>query len=213
MSQGKPLSIATLQRAASATFGAVVIMALALPSSAAAASWRNHAPPFKFEFGNDFDSHQQTKEAPEGELSGFFYIKYTGQVTTEGLRVAQHVDCNAEPGCTAGWKLSGRSASAKYLNHADGDHPVFLIGREAIPQPGAYTHFHWRGAHPTKDDRHRSGFLLELQAIDTFCFVHHGDVSGKSGSCADFGGLKVKPGLDVSTHTNIVTSVEEPSTH
>ena len=129
--------------------------------------------------------------------------------------MARHVDCNAEQGCTAGWKLRGRSASAQYLYQA-GDHPVWLIKRSAIPQPGSYTHFHWTGSEslPNEpEDVERPGFLLELQAIDTFCFVHHGATSDQSGTCANFGGLKVVPGLDVSTHTNIVTSVEAPSNH
>lgn len=183
-------------------------LAAMLPLAADAAGWRNHAQPYTFLFGNHFDTHQQTFLQKNGNLMGFFYIKFTGAVTTEGLRVARHVDCGAEPGCTAGWQLNGRPAMAKFLYHAMPDHPVWLVARHMIPQPGAYTHFHWLGAHPVPpDDVMRDGYLLELRALDTFCFVH-GDPAAESGNCADFGGLRVVPGIDTSTHTNIVTSVE-----
>jgi len=177
-----------------------------LPLAATAASWRDHAQPYTFLFDNHIDGHQQTKLKKKGELSGFFYVKFTPYVTDDGLRVAQHVDCTKEAGCTAGWKLSGRAASAKFLYHAMHDHPVWRIDRSSIPQPGAYTHFHWLGGdHPEPDEEPRDGYLLELQAIDTFCFVH-GELSTTTGTCADFGGLPVSPGIDTSTHTNIVTS-------
>ncbi len=205
-------SLLTLSRALLAT-----IAAAAIPLAATAASWRDHARPFDFKFGNHIDSHQQTMKRPNGELFGFLYIKYTGAVTTDGLRVARHVDCGMTVGCTAGWQLRGLAAEAKLLYHPDHDHPVWLIDRRSIPQPGAYTHFHWAGTHPAEGAHEvTKGYLLELKAIDTFCFVH-GDSDEEmrmpADSCSDIGGLRVAPGIDTSTHTNIVTSEPNGSEH
>ncbi|HEU0204692.1 MAG TPA: hypothetical protein VFR86_30130, partial [Burkholderiaceae bacterium] len=33
--------------------------------------WRNHAPPFTFLFGNEIDTHQQTRQTRDGGLFGF----------------------------------------------------------------------------------------------------------------------------------------------
>ena len=200
---------AVRRRTVSRSLIAAALAAALLPLAAGAASWRDHAAPYIFEFGNDIDTHQQTFLQKKGELVGFFYVKFTGDVTTDGLRVARHVNCSMEgAGCTAGWQLRGREATAKLLYHAMPDHPVFHVERRAIPQPGAYTHFHWLGGEHPMPGMESEGYLLELKAIDTFCFVHD-DMGMQAGSCADIGGLPVAPGIDTSTHTNIVTSVEE----
>ena len=48
---------------------AMPAMVLSLVTSAAvAAEWRNHAAPFNFLFGNEIDSHQQTRQARDGSL-------------------------------------------------------------------------------------------------------------------------------------------------
>jgi hypothetical protein len=191
---------------------AAALAAALLPLAANAASWRDHATPYTFKFGNDIDTHQQTFLQNKGELVGFFYVKFTGDVTTDGLRVARHVNCNTEgAGCTAAWQLRGRPAMATFLYHTMPDLPVFHIPRQLIPQPGAYTHFHWRGSEHPMPGVESEGYLLELKAIDTFCFVHH-DMAMPAGSCTDIGGLPVAPGIDTSTHTNIVTSVENNGT-
>ena len=180
-------------------------VAAALPLAAAAAGWRDHKQPYTFLFGNHIDTHQQTFLKPKGELFGFLYIRFTGGITSDGVRVAEHVDCGAQSGCVAGWLIGGRPATATFLYHVMPDHPVWQIERRLIPQPGAYTHFHWLGAeHPATGDV-RDGYLLELKAIDSFCFVHH-DPGTATGTCADIGGLPVAPGIDTSTHTNIVGS-------
>lgn len=201
-----PLLRKRITSLASRALLAVVAAAALLPLAATAASWRDHAQPYVFLFENDIDTHQQTFLQNRNELFGFFYVKFTGAVTSDGLRVARHVNCGSEPGCTAGWQLTGRAATATFLYHAMPDHPVWLIERKMIPQPGYYTHFHWRGAHPTTAGEERKGFLLALLALDTFCFVHD-DTTPGNGNCTDIGGLKVVPGIDTSTHTNIVTSV------
>lgn len=207
MSKETTSSPSTWKRVTSASLIATVVIAL-LPLAAAAASWRDHAQPYVFRFGNHIDTHQQTFVKQNGELFGFFYVKFTGAVTVDGLRVARHVDCGAEPGCTAGWQLKGRQASATFLYHVEPDHPVWLVDRRSIPQPGSYTHFHWTDSeHPSGDSQ--GGYLLELQAIDTFCFVHEG-ATPAAGTCAQIGGVSVVPGLDTATHTNIVSSHAPP---
>ena len=85
--------------------------------------------------------------------------------------------------------------------------PKRLSDRRDIPQPGAYAHFHWLGATPmtmAKGDV-EDGYLLELQAVASFCFVHHGG-GGATGTCDDRGGIAVRPGIDIATHVNIVGS-------
>ena len=122
--------------------------ALCLSTGAFAADfypWRNHEAPFDFVFGNDIDTHQQTRQARDGSLFGFFYVAFTGVVTKDRYPVATHVDCNSNPGCTVGWTLSGKPMSATFLYQVMHDHPVFLVSRQDIPQPGAHSHFHWLG--------------------------------------------------------------------
>lgn len=45
-------------------------------ASAAGYPWKNHAAPYDFLFGNDIDTHQQTRLQQDGSLSGYFYIRY-----------------------------------------------------------------------------------------------------------------------------------------
>jgi hypothetical protein len=180
---------------------------LAASGTAAALSihpWRDHAPPFDFLFGNEFDSHQETRESRGGGLSGFFYVSFTGVTTTDGYRVATHVDCDAGAHCTVGWLLKGRPTEATLVSHDQGSHPLFSLPRADIPQPGAYSHFHWLGDMPMVDQR-VEGYLLELISVDRFCFMHHGAAAAQSTqTCRDNGGIPVTPGLDVATHLNIV---------
>jgi hypothetical protein len=171
--------------------------------------WKNHAAPYTFLFGNDIDTHQQTQQLPNGRLSGFFYIQFTGIVTEDGYRVATHVDCDTTPSCTVGWILSGQPRMAAFLYQVDNDHPVFLVNRLDIPEPGAYAHFHWldfAGIMPPVGVS-VPGYLLQLLAVDTFCFIHDGaNTARKSRTCRDNGGVAVHPGIDIATHLNIVTS-------
>lgn len=180
----------------------------ALAPSAGAAdqlSWRNHAAPFTFLFGNEFDTHQQTRLTSDGVLSGFLYITYTGVVTRDGYRVATHADCSATP-CSIGWSLDGEPASAKFLYQIEPDHPVFQVKRADIPQPGAHGHFHWLGAFPSPGQI-RAGYLLELSALSTFCFIHHMASDATSDrTCRENGGVAIVPGIDIASHLNIVTS-------
>ncbi len=173
--------------------------------------WNSHATPYTFLFQNDIDTHQQTKQLPNGSLSGFFYISFTGVVTKDGYRVATHVDCNATSSCTVGWILSGQPRTAAFLYQVDDDHPVFLVNRLDIPEPGAYAHFHWldyAGSLPPANIN-VPGYLLQLSAVDSFCFIHdvaQADSATNSKTCRDNGGIAVNLGIDIATHLNIVTS-------
>ena len=188
---------------------ATTILFLAGADMAAATDlypWRNHAAPFNFLFGNEIDTHQQTRQTQDRNLFGFFYIQFTGVVTKDRFRVATHVDCNATPDCTVGWTLNGRQVSATFLYQVEHDHPVFLLTRADVPQPGAFSHFHWLGSMPGPG-MNADGYLLQLTAVDKFCFIHHGAESATSAlSCRGNGGVNVDPGTDIATHLNIVTS-------
>ena len=187
----------------------LVAMVLSLVTSAAVAAdlypWRNHAAPFSFLFSNEIDSHQQTRQARDGSLFGFFYVRFTGVVTRDKYQVATHVDCNAFPDCTVGWTLDGKSATGTYLYQIAQDHPVFLVVRPDIPQPGAHAHFHWLGR--LVFGQVVAGYLLQLTAVDRFCFIHHGaEGATPDRTCRENSGINVDPGLDIATHLNIVAS-------
>ena len=187
----------------------LAVLALSILTNAAAAAdlypWLDHAAPFKFLFGNDIDTHQQTRQSRNGSLFGFFYVRFTGVVTRDKYEVATHVDCNTVPDCTVGWTLTGKSAQGTYLYQIGEDHPVFLVARPDIPQPGAYAHFHWLGG--LLFGQAVPGYLLQLTAVDRFCFIHHGASDATPArTCRDNGGVNVDPGIDIATHLNIVTS-------
>ena len=188
------------------------ILAAAGSVSAAGVPWTNHARPFSFTFGNDIDTHQQTRKSRNGDLFGFFYIVFTGDTTADGFPVASHGDCNVVRDCKVGWIINGKTGAGTFLYHVEGDHPVWLVNRSSIPQPGAFAHFHWLGSeHPEAGDPPQAGYFLQLFAVDTFCFIHEGGAPIGSGTCEDVGGVAVTPGLDIATHVNIVTSVPSNS--
>ncbi len=194
----------------------MTILASTLVSTSAWAgggTWRDHAPPLTFLFGNHIDSHQQARLTRQGDLRGFFYVTYTGEVTPEGYPVARHCDEGTPPkDCVVGWILRGKPGQATFL-YQNMDHPVWLVDRSDIPQPGAYAHFHWitdqsTDPRPVADTRCNvamamdlapgavcPGYYLELLAIDAFALEHEG------------ARILVDPGLDIATHVNIVTSV------
>lgn len=184
----------------------LAIIALAVSGNALAAGypWRNHAAPYDFLFGNEIDTHQQAVEMADGSLAGFLYVHYTGESTTDGLPIAQHADCSIET-CDVGWMLDGLPTSATFLYQVDEDHPVWLVDRADIPQPGAYAHFHWLDAAPQATGDAKAGYLIELRAVARFCFVHH-DAGTVGMSCRERGGVVVVPGVDIATHLNIVAS-------
>ena len=187
---------------------AILALSVSAPGVTVAADlypWRDHAAPFGFRFGNDIDTHQQTRKSRDGSLFGFFYIRFTGIVTRDRYGVATHVDCSATPDCTVGWTLNGKPVTATFLYQVPPDHPVFLVVRPDIPQPGAFAHFHWLGNLPSTGST--NGYLLQLTAVDRFCFIHDGAENATSSrTCRENGGVNVDPGIDIATHVNIVTS-------
>jgi hypothetical protein len=183
------------------------IAALAMIGDAVAAGhlWRNHAAPYDFLFENEIDTHQQTRAKADGVLVGFLYVHYTGERATDGLPIAQHADC-ARTTCDVGWTVDGLPASATFLYQVADDHPVWLVERADIPQPGAYSHFHWLGSAPLASGDTKFGYFFELRAIARFCFLHHDMGPAGDGSCGARGGVAVIPGIDIATHLNIVAS-------
>jgi hypothetical protein len=165
--------------------------------------WNNHASPLGFVFGNDIDMHQQSRATSGGNLAGFLYVQFTGTVTSDGYRVATHGDCRSSR-CTVGWTFSGKALEAKLVAEPMHDHPLFFIARSDIPEPGAFSHFHWLGEMPAMGAS-ASGYALQLVAVDRFCFLHHDASAAVSGkSCRDNQGVKVEFGIDVASHLNIV---------
>lgn len=161
--------------------------------------WTNHGFPFTFVFGNHIDSHQQTLLLPNGDLLGFLYITYTGEVTPTGLPVAKHPDSMTPAGeRVVGWVLRGKPGHATFVHHMM-DHPLWLVAQRAdIPQPGGYSHMHWLGlpamAGMLVEGDSFDGYFLELTAVRTFAFEHGGEK------------IPVYPGLDLRTHLNVVSS-------
>jgi hypothetical protein len=200
-------------------FAFLFALALAAPVAAEPGpAWKSHEKPWLFLFGNHLDTHQQSKLKKDGGLEGYLYVRHTGAVSDDGYRVATHVDCDAvgdgkKDGCVAGWKFEGRPGAAHFLYHAPMDHPFWHVPRSGIPQPGAHGHFHWTGTPPTAealpdgkpDDYAWQGFFLQLEALDTFCFVHHAHAAG--GTCSAQGGVIVTKGLDLATHLNLVPAM------
>jgi hypothetical protein len=170
--------------------------------------WRRHQQPFSFVFHNEIDGHQQTRQEVDGSLNGYLYIRYTGVVTKDNYPVATHADCNsADANCSVGWTIKGKPSSAILVRQPMHDHAVFLIARPDIPQPGSYAHFHWTGMSMPMPYLSVDGFLLELTAVNGFCFIHHGSEGASNAkSCRENEGVKVGRGLDVATHLNIVTN-------
>jgi hypothetical protein len=169
--------------------------------------WHNHDAPFSFVFGNEIDTHQQTRQTRDGNLFGFFYVRFTGAQTKDRYPVATHVDCNTSPDCTVGWALNGKAISATFLYQTMSEHPVFLAKRADITQPGSPSHFHWLGAVMPMPRQTINGFLLQLTAVDRFCFIHHGaEAADAAATCRQNRGVNVDPGVDIATHLNIVAS-------
>jgi hypothetical protein len=155
-------------------FAIVLGCVSAVPATAISGgfTWRDHAFPFDFLFGNHIDTHQQSRLREDGSLQGLFYVVQLDEdgdgvpdITDAGDPIMRHCT-RAEhyPNCQAGWVLTAvpcipeiNGCSAMFLYHRH-DHPVWLVGprvremdgevflggsRDQIPQPGYATHFHW----------------------------------------------------------------------
>jgi hypothetical protein len=180
----------------------------------------DHVLPFSFLFGTHIDSHQQSQLLHNGDIYGFLYITYTGEVTPEGYPVARHCgDDTPANACVIGWFLNGKPGKATFLYH-NMDHPVWLVdSRNDIPQPGSHAFFHWitdqsTDPRPVTDARCNAamppelepgavcpGYFIELRALKRFAFEHGGER------------ILVDPGIDISTHLNIVASTPSDGGH
>jgi hypothetical protein len=168
--------------------------------------WGQRAAANSFLFGNEIDTHQRTQQARDGSIFGFLYVRFTGAVTMDGYPVATHVDCSTMPDCSVGWKLDGKPLKATFLHHPMRDHPVFAVARSDIPQPGSYSHFHWLGQAMPQPHLPVDGYLLQITAMNRFCFIHHeADMANSAASCRDNGGIKIDRGVDTASHLNIAT--------
>ena len=203
--------------------------------SGALATDQLHDPPFTFLFDNHIDTHQNTRLRVAGglpkSLFGFFYIIFTGETDpVSGLPIARHprgAGQNEECGvndinCVVGWIMRGKPGEAKFLYHSGvngDDHPVWMVNRVQISQPGSFLHFHWIGrgstdprsdAVPEACDKINAadvenqdpsaidvicpGWFLEIHAVRKFAFEHGGEL------------IPVRPGVDNKTHLNLVTN-------
>ena len=213
----------------------LIISILIAGSVGAQAEDELHERPFEFLFGNHIDTHQQTKlRAKSGKpasLFGFFYITYTGAIdNASGFPVARHPqgapddECGVNVKCVAGWIMEGKPGKAKFLYHNGvngNDHPVWMVNRVKIPQPGSFTHFHWitrsstdpragtvsaacdknnagqlETQDPTAVNQTCPGWFLQIRAIRKFAFNHGGEI------------IPVRPGIDNKSHLNLVTNYE-----
>jgi len=51
------------------------------------------------------------------------------------------------------------------------------------------------------------GYLLQLMAMNRFCFIHHeAEMATSAATCRGNGGVPVQPCADIATHLNIVAS-------
>ena len=179
---------------------AVVMLTFSGMSVAGGVPWKYQQSPNDFMFDNHIDTHQQSRILPDSSLKGYLYVRFTGEYTAEGLPVAEHSDCDIwADECSVGWQWEAVPGEATFVYHDGMDHPIWFVdSRSDLPQPGAYTHFHWAGwpenaGMLTPGDR-LSGYFLKLVAKDTFAFEHGGEK------------IPVFPGDDDATHLNIVFS-------
>jgi hypothetical protein len=180
----------------------VVVIGIALLATTTALAgtsypWRDHAAPFDFLFDNHIDTHQQGKLIDQGMYKGFFYINFTGELTEDGTPIAMHGNCTQmQDDCTVGWLLKGVPMQAEYLGHEMDQHPTWCVEPADLPKEPGYSHFHWLNESSHADGlavgEVYDGYLLKLNAIETFFFDHHG-------------GFLVEPGIDQITHMNVET--------
>jgi hypothetical protein len=114
----------------------VLCIVFAGPASAGGRIFKEHAAPYTFLFGNDFDTHQETRLTNKGNLKGFLYIRFTGGFDEASRSpIAEHCNHSTDPAdCTAGWLIKAKpcipeynNCSAAFMYHFQ-DHPYWLIG-------------------------------------------------------------------------------------
>lgn len=188
----------------------------------------------EFNFGNNIDTHQITelkeKDGKPKTLKGDFLIIFTGEIDpASGLSIARHPRgadrneaCGEDVDCEVGWQINAVPGEAKFLFHTGvngEDHPVWMVNRIQISQPGSYTHFHWitpesndprAGDVPLEceaqsagdlenvaEDVTCPGWFMQIKAIQSFAFQHGNEI------------VPVKSGIDNATHLNLLTNYAE----
>jgi len=205
-----------------------IAMVLFISSPAVAADFQS--PPKDYKFGNNFDSHQETKFKrgkagnPES-LTGSLFIVFTG-ATESDLPVARHPtpseDCNLpETGCVVGWSITAVPGYAKFLYHGGvngDDHAFWMWNRVDFPQPGSYTHFHWispgagdeLGADPRAKAGDPSCTADGASALvpNEECYGWFIEIRAVREFAFEHGNeiIPVMPGLDNATHINLVSN-------
>lgn len=134
----------------------------------------------------------------KGQLQGFFYIRFTSELTEDGYPIAEHANCSQAPDeCTVGWIWHGLPIEARYLGQEPGEHPTWCVAPADLPSQPGYSHFHWLDASEHAGGlvvgETYPGYLLKLTARETFFFRHQG-------------GFLVTSGIDTETHLNIITN-------
>jgi len=197
---------------------------------------------FDFQFGNHIDTHQDTflivKNNEPKLIRGNFYIIFTGDFDpVSGLPIARHPrgaaheeECGVDLTCDVGWKIKALPGEAKFLFHSGingNDHPVWLVNRKQIPQPGSFTHFHWITSastdtrvteadpdeppiipaacdvekagelEPDAVDVVCPGWFMQITAVQSFAFKHGNEI------------VPVRFGRDNATHLNLLTNYAE----
>ena len=118
--------------------------------------------------------------------------------------------------------MRGKPDVAKFLYHSGvngDDHPVWMVNRVQISQPGSFLHFHWIGREstdpkagsvtkecdkinagdlevqaPSAVDVTCPGWFLQIRAVRRFAFEHGDEM------------IPVRPGIDNKSHLNLVTN-------
>ena len=73
----------------------IVVAGLA---SASGRIFKEHANPYTFLFGNNIDTHQETRLTNKGYLRGFFYIRFIDKFDeASGLPIAPHYNDSTDP--------------------------------------------------------------------------------------------------------------------
>ena len=188
-------------------------------------------PKVDFVFGNHIDTHQVTKlKSKKGvpkNVKGDFLIIFTGDIDrASGLPIgrhprgaAQNEECGVDLDCEVGWDIKAVPGEATFLFHSGvngDDHPVWLVNRVQIPQPGSFTHFHWitsasndpragevpaeceaqnaSDLEPDAQDVTCPGWFMQITAVQSFAFQHGGEI------------VPVTRGKDNATHLNLLSN-------
>ncbi len=179
-----------------------LFLTLGINSSAKAEGvpWNDHQEPFNFLFGNPIETHQSTIPILEGRLPGFLYITFTGEYTAKGEPIFRHsTTTDPENEVSVGWQVRVVPTVATVVYNQVGVQPIWLIkDRNDLPQPSGFRHFRWLDGPMNAMDLNvgdaYGGYILEIMAKDTFILRHDSEL------------VRIANGLDLATHTNVVTS-------